>query len=184
MPVRFARPNVADLVFQVFERSVHPELTTCYARQVFVRDDYLAEARICDAGHLVSLRNRNGTVTEVAGASDQLLPSARRSFRQRVRGSRHRGATLTGGMRYDAGFQVEQLEPDLFLNFHQELLIDAQRVEVSHEFPAGTRFSPPPLSLLRVDAQSDSLLVHAYHTFPESCAVVKSQSLFELRPAT
>ena len=56
---------------------------------------------------------------------------------------------------------------------------DSERVEVAFEFPSATRFSPPPLSLLRVDAQPDSLLVHAYHTFPDGCAVVKSQSLFE-----
>lgn len=181
MNVQFARPNVSDLVFQVYDRSIHPELATTFAGRAFAHHHYLAEVRICDAGHFVALRMANATITEIAGPADQLLPKRKRSFRQRVHGSRHRSVQFSCGVHYDAGFHVEQLDPDIFLNFHQELAIDAGRVEVAHTFPAGTRFSPQPISLIRVDAQRDSLLIHAYHTFPENCAVVKSQSLFELR---
>lgn len=179
MKVQFARPKVSDLTFQVFERSIHPELINTHDRALFLRDDYEADARITDAGHVVSLRINEETITEFAGSRDQLLPTCQRSFRQRVQGSRHRSVRFDCGVRYEVGFQVEQMPADLFLNFHQELLIDSERVEVAFEFPSATRFSPPPLSLLRVDAQPDSLLVHAYHTFPDGCAVVKSQSLFE-----
>ena len=77
-------------------------------------------------------------------------------------------------------YHIERLNADLFLSFHNELLMDLERVELAHRFPSENRFSPEPVSLIRIDAQPDSLLLHSYHTFPESCAVVKSQSLFEL----
>lgn len=178
MSVKFARPSVSDLMFQVFGRSVHPELFDVYAIREFWSDSYSADVSICDAGHVVAFRIGPMTVTEVLCAYEQPLPRRCRSFCQKLGSGRHQTARF-GALRYDASFHVERLEADLFRNLHQEMLVDAERVELSHRFPAGNRFSPEPLSLVRADAQPDSLLVHAYHTFPEHCAVVKSQSLFE-----
>lgn len=179
MHVKFARPHVTDLTFQVFERSVHPELLNVFAHRAFTANAYTADVRICDAGHTVGLRRAAGTITEVAASRDQILPRKGRSFLQKLTGSRNRSARYAGGLQYETSFHVERLDPDVFLNFHRELQLDADRVELSVSFPAGARFAPEPLSLIRVDAQRQSLLIHAYHTFPEECAVVKSQSLFE-----
>jgi hypothetical protein len=33
---------------------------------------------------------------------------------------------------------------------------------------------------VQTDVWTHSLLIHAFHTFPEDCAIVKTQSLFEL----
>jgi Protein of unknown function DUF2617 len=85
-----------------------------------------------------------------------------------------------GGLRYCVSFQLERLEPGVFLNFHEELLSDCKRSTIAHRFPTENRLSPEPLSLLRTDVGADSLLVHAFHTFPDSCTVLKTQSLFEL----
>jgi len=180
MSVQFARPKVTNMAFQVFARSVHPELFTVFRSRAFCRDDYLAEIRICEAGHIVSFRIRGATVTEIAATRDQPLPKNCRSFSRRLQGSRQQSVRFDAGIQYEVSYHVERLEADVFQNFHQELLVDAGRVELSHRFPSGNRFAPEPLSLVRADAQPDSLLVHTFHTFPESCAVVKSQSLFEL----
>jgi len=180
MNVKFARPRVSDLTFQVFGRSVHPELLTVFAERLFWHEDYTAIVSICEAGHAVSLRRDDETFTEIAATRDQLLPAAGKSFTRRLRGSRHQTACFDKQLQYEVSFHVEHLAPEVFLNFHQELLIDTERVELSYRFPSGSRFSPEPLSLIRADAQPDSLLIHAYHTFPDDCAVVKSQSLFQL----
>lgn len=180
MTVQFARPDVAELTFQVFERSVHPELTAAFARRRFEQEDYTAEICIGEAGHVIAFCRPSVTLTEVAASRQQPLPTQRRSFRHALRGSRHRALHLPAGIHYEVSFHVEDLVPEVFLNFHQELLIDSSRVELSHRFPSPTRFSPEPLSLIRADAQPASLLIHTYHTFPDNCAVVKSQSLFEL----
>jgi hypothetical protein len=75
---------------------------------------------------------------------------------------------------------MERLEPTVFLNFHEELSADCKRAAVSYRFPSENRLSPEPLSLLRTDTGTRSLLIHAFHTFPESSSVLKTQSLFEL----
>ena len=178
MSVKFARPSVTDLMFQVFGRSVHPELFRVYAVREFWNETYSAEIRICEAGHVVAFRVGESTVTEIVATHDQPLPRRCRSFCQRIGNGRNQSARF-GELKYEASFHVERLDAEVFANLHQELLVDAERVEVAHRFPAGNRFSPEPLSLVRADAQPDSLLVHSYHTFPEHCAVVKSQSLFE-----
>ena len=66
MSVQFARPSVSDLMFQVFGRSVHPELLTVFDRRVFVTAGYVADVGICEAGHVASFRTDDGTVTEIA----------------------------------------------------------------------------------------------------------------------
>ena len=180
MTVKFARPSLSELTFQVFGRSVHPELFQTFESREFECGLYSAAVHICEAGHLVAFRTHDSTVTEVAAPRHQPLPRNLRSFRQKLSGSRHRSVRFENDVKYEVSYHVEHLEPDVFLDFHQELLTDLSRVELSHSFPAGNRFAPEPLSLIRADAQAESLLIHSYHTFPESSAVVKSQSLFEL----
>ena len=180
MGVSFARPDVADLMFHVFERSVHPELFRVYKEQGVWCDAYSARIAICEAGHAVSFRCGGRTLTEVATTRGQLLPEKKQSFAKRLLGSRDESLRLDNGIRYQVSFHLEQLDPEVFFTIHEELLLDCARNELSYCFSGGNRFAPAPLSLIRTDAKKDSLLVHAYHTFPDCCAIVKSQSLFEI----
>jgi hypothetical protein len=67
----------------------------------------------------------------------------------------------------------------VFLNLHEELSIDCGRADLAYRFPPANRLAPEALSLIRTEVCPRSLLIHAFHTFPESAAVVKTQSLFE-----
>ncbi len=178
MSVGFARPNIADLVFYLYSRPVHPELFQVYAETRIEHETYCAVLRICDAGHAVELRLGDLTLTEVTATQDQLLPAQRRLLQNRLHGYRDEAVTVDG-VSYQVSFQLEQLNADAFLSFNEELLHDCHRAEISHCFPAAGRLAPGPLSLIRADAQPGSLLIHAYHTFPDNCAVIKTQSLFE-----
>ena len=180
MNVRFARPSVSNLMFCLFGRSVHPELFDVYAETILQKDQYTAVVRICEAGHTVEFRGGRNVLTEVATTVQQPLPQQRRLLEKKLRGQREESVEFNGGLRYQVSYQLEQLDPEVFLNFNEELLIDSTRAEIAHRFPTGNRLDPGPLSLIRIDACTHSLLIHAYHTFPESSAVVKTQSLFEL----
>ncbi|MCH8828685.1 MAG: DUF2617 family protein [Planctomycetes bacterium] len=181
MQVRFARPDVSELTFHVFERSVHPELFRVYAQQQVRQGAYSAEICICEAGHTVAVQYAEQTVTEVAASSRQLLPQKKHTLNHKLHGQREKSICFRNGIKYQVGFHLEQLDFEVFLNLHQELQTDCSRVELSHQFPAGGRLALEPLSVVRVFASPSSLLIHAYHTFPEDNAVVKSQSLFELQ---
>ncbi|HUG93649.1 MAG TPA: DUF2617 family protein [Planctomycetaceae bacterium] len=180
MKVDFARPDVSDLVLHVYGRSVHPELFAAYAALEVWQDAYEAVLRICDGGHTVSFRAAEQAITEVAAGRGNPLPTHKRLLEQRLRGCRDEALRFPGGLTYQLSFQLERLEPEVFLNLHEELLDDCARADVAHRFPPQNRLSPGPLSLIRTEASPRSLLIHAFHTFPESCAVVRTQSLFEL----
>ena len=180
MKVTFARPDIADLVFFLYGRSVHPELFKVYAEAVITHSRYTAHLRICDAGHVVEFRYGDRTITEVTAARQQALPEKRRVLERRIRGSRDDAHFFQGGPEYQVSYQLEQLDPVVYMNFHEELLVDCCRADVAYRFPTETRLAPTPLSLIRTDASSTSLLIHSYHTFPDRHAVMKTQSLFEL----
>ncbi len=180
MNVGFARPDVSDLVFHLFDRTLHPELFEVYAAAEVVQDDYAATMQICNAGHLISFRAKGQTITEVTTTRQHPLPQRKRYLQKRLRGCRDETVQFESGTVYHVSYQLEQLDPEVFLNFHEELLIDCNRAKVSHQFPGGNRLAPHPLSFIQTDIWPHSLLIHTFHTFPENCAVVKTQSLFEL----
>lgn len=180
MRVKSARPDVGSLVFRLFSRSVHPELLEVCCESIVRHEAYTAVLQICKAGHLICFRHNGQTLSEVAGSIDSPLPRQKQVISRRLRGHRDESVEHDGGILYHVSFQVEQLEPEVFLHCHEELLLDAARAPLAHHFDSTSRLAPAPLSLLQVEQRTHSLLVHAFHTFPDNRAVVKTQSLFEV----
>jgi hypothetical protein len=50
-----------------------------------------------------------------------------------------------------------------------------------HRFRSSNRLAPPPLSHIQISARVTDLSVQSFHTFPDECAIVRTQSLFELK---
>ena len=143
-------------------------------------DNYSASLQLCHAGHAVVFRGQGVTVTEVASPRDCPLPQAGQLLGDRIEGNRHETIRFDNGVRYHASYHLETLDLEVFLNAHQELLRDSLTATVAYTFPTAGRFDPAPLSLITTDCTPNSLLVNAFHTFPETGMVVKTQSLLEL----
>ena len=180
MRVDFARPDVGNLVFRLFGRSIHPELFDVYARAEIKQDSYSAIVQICDAGHVLSFRHNGQVLCEVATSADRPLPQKKQVIARRLKGHRNESVEHDAGILYHVSFQVERLEPEVFMHFQEELLADCNRCRVSHQFAPTSRLCPAPLSFIQTEEHPHSLLIHAFHTFPDNCAVVKTQSLFEV----
>ena len=180
MSVRYARPDASEMMFHVFRRSLHPELFAIHAETRIVRDRFTAWIRICDTGHWISFAAKGETICELMASRGQMLPQRRRFLQKRLRGSRDEFIQFDNGIGYHVCYQLEQLDPEVFLNVHDELLGDFRRATLAHQFPCANRLAPCPVSLIRTDVWERSLLVHTYHTFPENCAIAKTQSLFEI----
>ena len=71
MSVGFVRPSVSDLMFHLYERSLHPELFDIRREGSVSQPDYTARIRICDTGHTVSFQTRNTTLTELVARRGQ-----------------------------------------------------------------------------------------------------------------
>jgi hypothetical protein len=179
MPVQFARPDVTDLVLRIAPKALHPEFFDCHALAIVKAGPITIHVRLSSAGHVLCLRPGKLVVTEAITERGQFFPKQDCALEQRLRGCRNRSTTLANGLQYDLSCQLEQLEPELYLHLHDELLGDLERADLALEFPSPNRFSPAALSIVKLDATAQSLLVHAFHTFPDHSAVVKTQSLFE-----
>ncbi|RPI89999.1 MAG: DUF2617 family protein [Planctomycetaceae bacterium] len=180
MPVHLARPDVGTLVFRLFGRPVHPELVSVCARNSIRHAKWQGDLAICHAGHMITFHHRQGMLCEIATNNETPLPKGCQVISRRLRGCRNESVEHDAGILYHVSYQVEHLEPEVFLNLHEELMIDSARAYVAHQFPSSSRLAPCALSLIQTEVRSNSLLVHAFHTFPDNCAVVKTQSLFEI----
>lgn len=179
MQVEYHQPDASQLAFRLFARVLHPELFDRYAEALLTAGDFSAVLRICDGGHLLQFRHDSEVLTEVLGPQDQELPDRGRCFGFKLRGNRDAAHALPGALRYQCSTQVEQLAPEVFGDVHEELQRDARKAFLAYEFPGGHRLAPAPLSMIHGEVGARSLLVHAFHTFPESHCVLRTQSLFE-----
>lgn len=173
------RPKVAELVFQLYGRALHPELFEVYNTQTLKRGDYEATINITSAGHVITWRYQGLTLTEVAASAQHPLPQKRRLMSYRLKGDRsdHLGKA---GCRYQVNFQLEPVEPEVFWTFQQELSLDGVRKGLLHRFDSSGRMALGAVSYINAETRNRSLLIQAFHTFPDDYAIVKSQSLFEI----
>lgn len=175
-----ARPRVAELAFQVFGRALHPELFDVYKTREVERGGYTARIQITSAGHIVTWRYQGLTLTEVAASAQHPLPQKRRLMNYKLKGERNDRLECRGGVRYQVSMQLEPVAPEIFWMFQQELTHEGERKGLLHTFDASGRMALGALSYIHVETRNRTLLVQAFHTFPDDYAIVKSQSLFEL----
>lgn len=174
------RPKIAELVFQLYGRSLHPELFEIYSSRTVRRGDYEATISITGAGHIVCWRYHGLILTEVATSAHHPLPQKRRLLNYRLKGERSDRLECRGGASYQVNFQLEPVEPEVFWTFQQELCHDGERQGMLHRFDSSGRMALGALSYVNVETRNRSLLVQAFHTFPDDYAIVKSQSLYEI----
>lgn len=175
-----ARPKVAELTFQLYGRALHPELFQVYKSQTVARGAYTARIEITSAGHVIAWRYAGLTLTEVAASQQHPLPQKRLLLAYTLRGERTDRVECRGGVTYQTAFQLEPVAPDIFWMFQEELAHDGARRGLLHRFDASGRVALGALSYVNIETRNRSLLVQAFHTFPDDCAIVKTQSLFEL----
>src|SRR5438093_786758 len=132
------------------------------------------------AGHVVTWRYQGLTLTEVAASAQHPLPQRRRLLPYKLRGERCDELKCRGGIRYRVNFQLEPVAPEVFYTFQEELAMDGQRQGILHRFDSSGRMALGALSYINIETRNRSLLIQAFHTFPDDCAIVKCQSVFEL----
>lgn len=182
MSVSFARPNVADMVLRVFQRSVHPELLETVSESRMQIGDCSVTVRICRDGHAIEFRHGNQSITEAAVSRQLELPEFGRIIDRRLIGY-HTHELKFGQLQYFCSYQLEQVSPEIYLDLHREMQMDARQCQLSVEFPGASENGPGCLSLMHCDPLRNGVVIHAYHTFPENAAILRIQSLFEWQGA-
>jgi hypothetical protein len=181
MGTPIVRPLVADLVFQVYSRPVHPEFFEVLAFRQVRQSDFELQVRITRTGHVVSWASDEVHLTEVTAAADQELPEQNRLLHYRLRNEQSASLARSRGVQYQASFQVEVLPPELFAHVHDEILSDGSKRGLLHHFASQNRLALAPLGYVQAEFRPGCLFVTSFHTFPCEHTVIKTQSLIEKR---
>lgn len=175
------RPKIAELVFRLYGRNVHPELfEVCGSKQV-ERGDYQATVAITNAGHFVVWRHRAEeklSLTEVAASAHDPLPEKHRLLSQTIVGERHAQADCRARVGYEVTFSLDTLPPAAFHAFQAELALTRPESGILHRFESNGRLGLGALSYVNVQSRDRSLVVRALHTFPDDLAIVRTHSVF------
>ncbi len=179
MGVPLLRPPVADLVFQVYGRPLHPELFDILAVRQIRHANFVLTVRITRTGHVISWENEDVFLTEVAASAAQDLPERRRLLDCRFQREQVADLPCAHGIHYQASFQVEVLPPEVFSLVHDEILADGRKRGLLHSFCSYNRLAPAPLGFVSAEFRPGCLFLSSFHTFPGEYTVVKTQSLIE-----
>lgn len=180
MNVFCVRPPVADLVFQLYGKPLHPELFDILAARRIQRENYNLTVHITRTGHVISYQADDLFLTEVADI-DQTVPDHRRLLHFKMRGEHTAVHLAPRGIVYQTSFQVETLPPDIFLHVHDDILAEGTKRGLLHNFQPNHRLAIAPLGFVTAETRQGCLFLSTFHTFPEENTVVKSQSLIEKR---
>lgn len=181
MGVSHGRSRVADLAFQVFGRSLHPEWFAVREHRRIVQDGWEADIRIIEGGHAVLFRSASTRLAEVLSGPETILPEPGLLFHSPIRHERSTSLEPGGAILYQSCFEVERVDPEVFAHLSDEMTLDASRERLFHRFQPVNRMAPAPLSHVRIESRVRGLSINAFHTFPEERAIVRTQSLFEPR---
>jgi Protein of unknown function DUF2617 len=174
------RPKIAELVFQLYGRSLHPELFEVHNSRQIERGGYRANVQITTAGHLITWQYQGITLTEVAAAANHPLPERRRLMSHRIKGTLSDAVECHGGITYKTTFSLEPVDKEAFWAYQKELTQAGTRQGLLHCFDASGRFGLGAMSYINLESRNRSLRIQAFHTFPDDYAIVKSQSIFTL----
>ena len=175
-----ARPKVAELALHLYSRSLHPELFQIHQTNIIERSGYWAKIEITNTGHIVSWRSPGATLTEAAASAQHPLPQRRRLKSYRLKGKGRDRVECRGGVIYQAAYQLETVDPNLFWTFQETLAREGEQDGLLHCFESSGRMALGALSFIHTESRCRSLKIRAFHTFPDDCAIVKSETLFQL----
>jgi hypothetical protein len=181
MGVGSGQSRVADLAFQVFGRVLHPEwFSTKEFRRVDQRG-WTADLRIIAGGHIVVFGSGSVRLSEVLSSPETIIPEQGRLFHSHLKHERSALLRPSGTIEYQSCIEVERVDQEVFRHLCEEIERDASGQRLFHRSGAVNRLAPPPISHLHYSARARDLTVHSFHTFPDECAIVRTQSLFELK---
>jgi hypothetical protein len=174
------RPTVAEHAFHVFGRSIHPELFSIFRSKSIQRSNYSAKIEITSEGHIVTFVNRSVVISEVVCSAQHLLPQKRRLLSSHLKGKRVEEVSGKPGVTYQTQFELERVSTEMFWMVHNQLQSSQLENELVHSFDSSGRIAFGAVSYVHVEELDKQLLVQAFHTFPDDCAIVKSISTFAI----
>ncbi len=181
MGVRPDQSGIANVLFRVFHSAIHPDWYATRQHRRFRRDEWEADVRVIEGGHVISWARGTLRLTEVLCDAGVELP--RKGLLYEVSPRQERSASLhpADGIEYQTCIESERLDKDVFRHICEELVHDGDKTGLFHRGPTTDRIGPAAITRVHVEARARGLSIHSFHTFPQECAILRTQSLFEVR---
>lgn len=168
------RPKIAQLTFQLYDRSVHPELFDDCAHRRYERDNYRLDVHITTAGHVIKWTDGTNVLTEVAASAHQPLPEQRRLLSHTISGQRSESIFYRERISYENDLEIETVEAQTFAAVQHELGKMDMCEGILHRFDSNGRLAFGAVSYVNVESRRNQVRIRTFHTFPDDSALLKS----------
>jgi hypothetical protein len=164
----------------LFRSAVHPEFFSIEERVEVQHNGYDFEGWLCKGGHVLRFEYEGICVTEIIFPEVGDLPDRGHVTTLVCAGERDHEQDFGDRITLINSMQIEFLPDHLFGDSFTELTDFAQEVnaKVIHYEDGKNR----GLSILDVQRYNDQLHVQSYHLHSEHGTVLRTQSIFELKP--
>ena len=174
------RPKITDLNFHLFGRSLHPELFEVCAARTYTRDLYELNLSITTDGHFICFQHDGLILAEVSASACHPLPSQRIVLAHQIEKSSDNITCFEDVIDYRSHVQMENVPPKMFVSIQQQLDEKLECEGLVHRFDSSGRIACGAVSYMNVQSFQRHVLIRSFHTFPDSCAVLKCESRFTL----
>ena len=175
------RPKIADLNFHLYGRSIHPELFNTSVRRIVERENYRLHLNITSDGHFLVFEHDSIVLSEVAAGALHPLPSKRQLICCPIESAREEQTSYQDRVQYRCEFQLDIVAPKTFFSIAQQINNNKECEGLIHRFESSGRMAFGAVSYINIQAYRKHIQLKTFHTFPDSCAIVKSQSEFRLK---
>ena len=178
------RPKITDLSFHLFGRSLHPELFKLGNCRVYERENYSLHVNITTDGHWIYFKHDDSIFSEVSASAHHPLPSTEILLSHPIEGvCQNELRLLDGKIQYQSKVQFESVDAKTFVTIQQHLGKQSDHSEPSgliYRFESNGRLDFGAVSYVDVQSFIHHVKIRAFHTFPDTCAVLKSETLFKI----
>ena len=174
------RPKITELSFHLFARTVHPELFNACVSREYPRDNYLLKVNITTSGHLLTFEHGRHVLTEVSASAHQPLPTQCQLLAHSIDTPWQDQTVIDDLIEYQCSYQLEPVNPNTFVAIEQQLDAQVQCEGLVHRFEANGRIAFGAISYVNVQSFRNHVKIRSFHTFPDTYAVLKSESSFSL----
>src|SRR4051812_3469399 len=141
MGVSFGRSRVADLAFQVFGRTMHPDWFRVRSHRRIQQNLWEADIRIVEGGHAIIFKSGSVRLAQVLPGRETSLPEAGLLYHSPVRRERSASLHPGSGLVYQCCFDVERVDPEVFADLCEEMVLDSRRGRLFHRFNPSNRMA-------------------------------------------
>ncbi|MCA8990462.1 MAG: DUF2617 family protein [Planctomycetaceae bacterium] len=184
MTVQTVRPSIQQLSVGYYDFPLHPELFNTTERGCLRGAEFELHLAIDVSGHVLRFSSDAGTFSEVVAAMESDVSLSRPALkRQPLRLGHEIKLNISGELAYCFTGHLEVLSAGQFAELDVEFRSEACRAALCWMPSSANRLESSPVSLIKTTCNANAVQVHAFHTFPRECAILRTQSLFEFRPA-